>query len=123
MLFHGFSADALEGCPQLVGVGRSVVLFHKVCYNPLNTFFHSSVVGMFPKEDLPLWRFISGGRDICLNEYDVMIADSWHWFASIVAYENITKRVANALGLPCFTVSKVFNESSNGMFYLLMHPI
>ena len=31
----------------------------------------------------------------------------------VVAYENITKRVANALGLPCFTVSKVFNESSS----------
>ena len=38
----------------------------------------------------------------------------------VVAYENIAIRVANALGLPCFTVSKAFNESSNGMIYVLV---
>ena len=63
MLFHGFSADAFESCPQLVDVGRSGVFFHKVCYSLLNTFRHSSIVGTFSKEDLPLWRFISGGMN------------------------------------------------------------
>ena len=38
----------------------------------------------------------------------------------VVAYENIAIRVANALGLPCFTVSKAFNESSNGMIYVFV---
>ena len=33
----------------------------------------------------------------------------------VIAYENIAIRVVNALGLPCFTVSKAFNESSRGM--------
>ena len=33
-----------------------------------------------------------------------------------VAYEYVTTRVANALGLPCFTVSKVLNKTSSGMF-------
>ena len=36
------------------------------------------------------------------------------------SYENIAIWVANALGLPCFTVSKAFNESSNGMIYVLV---
>ena len=36
----------------------------------------------------------------------------------VVAYENIAIRVANALGLQCFTVSKAFNESSRGMIYV-----
>lgn len=39
----------------------------------------------------------------------------------IVAYEHVTKRVANALSLPCFTVSKVVNENSSGMFYALLN--
>ena len=39
---------------------------------------------------------------------------------SVVAYENIAIRVANALGLQCFTVSKAFNESSRGMIYVLV---
>ena len=34
-----------------------------------------------------------------------------------VAYEINTKQVATALGLPCVTVSNVFNESSSGIFY------
>ena len=38
----------------------------------------------------------------------------------VVAYENIAIRVANALGLACFTVSKAFNESSSGMIYVLV---
>ena len=38
----------------------------------------------------------------------------------VVAYENIAIRMANALGLPCFTVSKASNESSSGMIYVLV---
>ena len=38
----------------------------------------------------------------------------------VVAYENIAIRVANALGLQCFTVSKAFNESSPGMIHVLV---
>ena len=38
----------------------------------------------------------------------------------VEAYENIAIRVANALGLQCFTVSKAFNESSRGMIYVLV---
>ena len=38
----------------------------------------------------------------------------------VVAYENIAIRVANALGLQCFTVSKAFNDSSLGMIYVLV---
>ena len=38
----------------------------------------------------------------------------------VEAYENIAIRVANALGVPCFTVSKASNESSSGMIYVLV---
>ena len=41
----------------------------------------------------------------------------------VVAYENIAIRVASALGLPCFKVSKAFNESSRGMIYVLVSGI
>ena len=38
----------------------------------------------------------------------------------VVAYENFAIRVANALRMQCFTVSKAFNESSRGMIYVLV---
>ena len=38
----------------------------------------------------------------------------------VVVYENIAIRVANALRLQCFMMSKAFNESSRGMIYVLV---